>query len=386
MKLANVILVIVGGCVIFSAGYGLQRWTGAPPSPPAESTPAPGSDQNIVRFAPGATQLQFLKIDPIVFLPEPLLEPLNGRVAYDENYTTRVSSPIAGRVVKIDVQAGDRVKTGAALAWIDAPDYGTALADARKAENDMRQKARELSRAKEMLDAGVIPRKDFEAADTDARQAQTELQRAQSRLRNLTPGGKAVGEDERLALRAPISGVIVDRKINPGAEVRPDAPDPLFVITDPAHVWVIIDLPERYLGKVRVGQVVSIEVDAYSGVDISGRVASIGEALDPATRRVQVRCVVDNSRQLLKPEMFARVVPLSEERQKLARVPNSALLSEGLYTFVFVQKAPGVFEKRQVSLGLQGRDESYVKSGLAEGDRVVASGALLLESELSSRR
>ena len=186
-------------------------------------------------------------------------------------------------------------------------------------------------------------------------------------------------------MRSPISGVIADRKINPGSEVRPDAPDPLFLITDPAHVWVIIDLPERYLGKVRVGQVVSIEVDVYKGVDISGRIASVGEVLDPATRRIQVRCVVDNSRGLLKPEMFARVVPLSEERRKLARIPNSALVSEGLYSFVFVQKEPGVFEKRQVTLGLQGRDESYVKSGLAEGERVVASGALLLASELSSR-
>jgi cobalt-zinc-cadmium efflux system membrane fusion protein len=174
--------------------------------------------------------------------------------------------------------------------------------------------------------------------------------------------------------------------VNPGAEVRPDAQTPLFVITDPSHVWVIIDLPERYLGKVRVGQVVSVEVDAYKGIDISGRIASIGQVLDPATRRVQVRCVVANEEQLLKPEMFARVAPLSEERQKLARIPNSALVSEGLYSFVFVESAPGVFEKRRVELGLQGRDESYVKTGLSAGEKVVAAGALLLQSELASRR
>ncbi|MGZ5118245.1 MAG: efflux RND transporter periplasmic adaptor subunit, partial [Burkholderiales bacterium] len=178
---------------------------------------------------------------------------------------------------------------------------------------------------------------------------------------------------------------VADRQVNPGAEVRPDAQNPLFVITDPKRVWVMIDLPERYLGKVAVGQVVSVEVDAYKGIDLNGRIASIGQVLDPATRRVQVRCVVENQKQLLKPEMFARVTPLSEERQKRVRIPNSALVSEGLYSFVFVEKEPGVFEKRRIELGLQGRDESFVKSGLSEGERVVTGGALLLQSELTSR-
>jgi len=126
--------------------------------------------------------------------------------------------------------------------------------------------------------------------------------------------------------------------------------------------------------------------EAFFGIDISGRIASIGQVLDPATRRVQIRCVVANEEQLLKPEMFARVAPLSEERQKLARIPNSALVSEGLYSFVFVETAAGVFERRRVTLGLQGRDESYVRTGLSAGEKVVAAGALLLQSELASRR
>ncbi len=386
MTIPKTVTLIIAGGALFAAGFMWQRLSSEPPAAPAaEAAPANQPVQGTVKFAEGAPQLQFLKIEDIVFLPEPLLEPLNGRVAYDENYTARVSSPITGRVVKIEAQPGDRVAAGAPLAWIDAPDFAAAIADTRKAQNDLRQKERASARSKELLEGGVIPRKDAEIAETDVRQAQAELQRAQMRLRNLAPGGKSTGADGRLALRSPIAGVVADRKINPGSEVRPDAPDPLFVITDPAHLWVIIDLPERYLGKVRVNQVVSIEVDAYKGVDISGRIASIGAVLDPATRRVQVRCVVNNSRGLLKPEMFARVIPLSEERTKLARISNSALVSEGLYSFVFVQKEPGVFERRQVVLGLQGRDESYVKSGLAQGDRVVSSGALLLESELSSR-
>lgn len=388
MQIPRALLFALTGAVLFGAGFVASRYsaTGArDTAPPTVAKPAEGGARS-VRFPKDAPQLGFIKTEQILFLPEPLLDPLNGRIAYDENYTARVSAPISGRVVKIEVQPGDQVRQGAPLAWIDAPDYATAVADAHKAENDVAQKTRAYARAKELLEGGVVPRKESESAETDLRQAQTELQRARMRLRNLTASGKSAGEDGRLALRAPISGVVADRKVNPGAEVRPDAPDPLFLITDPTHLWVIVDLPERFLGKVRVGQRVSIEVDAYKGLDVGGRIASIGTVLDPATRRIQVRCVVDNTKQLLKPEMFARVVPLAEESEKLARVPNAALLTQGLYTSVFVEKAPGEFEKRSVTLGLQGRDESYLKSGLAEGERVVTNGALLLESELSGGR
>lgn len=374
--------VLVAALIGFGAAIGWQRFN-APAHVPTDAPQLEtSSEPAAVRYPANAPQLQFLKTEQVVLFPEPLLEPLNGRVAYDENYTSRVSTPIAGRVVKIDVQPGDTVKSGAALAWIDSPDYASAVADVRKTQSDVEQKKRAYARAKEMYQAEVLARKDFEAAENDVRQSEAEYQRAQLRLRNLVPG--AAPSDGRFPLRAPIGGVIADRKVNPGNEVRPDAPDPLFIITDPAHVWVMIDVPERYLGKVKVGQIVQIDVDAYKGIDINGRIASIGEVLDPATRRVQVRCVVENPRKLLKPEMYARVTPLAEERQKFARVPNGAIVSQGLYSFVYVQTQPGVFEKRKVELGLQGRDETYVKSGLQEGERVVVSGTLLLESELAS--
>ncbi|HEV7394290.1 MAG TPA: efflux RND transporter periplasmic adaptor subunit, partial [Burkholderiales bacterium] len=316
------------------AGYALYHYSSGSSTHPTVTEAAATVEPGQVRYPPGAPQLQFIAVQGVVLLPEPLLEPLNGRVAYDENYTARVAAPIAGRVVKLEAQPGDTVKVGQALAWLDAPEYAGAVADVQKSTNDVRLKARSFQRAKEMVEAEVLARKDFEAAETDLGQAQAEQQRARLRLRNLNAGLANPINDGRYAVRTPIAGVVADRQVNPGAEVRPDAQNPLFVITDPKRVWVMIDLPERYLGKVAVGQVVSVEVDAYKGIDLSGRIASIGQVLDPATRRVQVRCVVENQRQLLKPEMFARVTPLSEERQKRARIPNSALVSEGLYSFV----------------------------------------------------
>jgi membrane fusion protein, heavy metal efflux system len=346
------------------------------------AVPASQLNNRELRFAPDSPQLNFIKVEGVQALPEPLLDPLNARVAYDENYTARVSSPIAGRVTRIQAQSGDSVIARQPLVTLDSPEFAAAAADLAKSNADSQQKQRAYTRASELYQAGVIARKDLETTENDLRQSEAENTRAKSRLRNLDSGSSGT-DSSTFTLRAPFAGVVAERNVNPGAQVRPDAPNPLFVITDPTHLWVMIDLPERYLDKVRVGQKVTIEVDAYPGGDFWGQVASIGEVLDPATRRVQVRCVVNNQSRQLKPEMFARVTPIEDARVKLPRIQNSALITQGLYSFVFVEKEPGVFEKRQVTLGLQGRSESYVKQGLNDGERVVTTGALLLNSELA---
>lgn len=335
-----------------------------------------------LRFPADSPQLSFIKVEAVLALPEPLLDPLNARITYDENYTVRVSSPIAGRVTRISAQPGDRVAAGQTLIVLDAPDYAGAAADVAKSRADLQFKQKGYARANELYQAEVIARKDFDSAESDLRQAEAENNRARMRLRNLDPAADGAAS-AFFALRSPMAGVVAERNVNPGSEVRPDAPNPLFVITDPAHLWVMIDLPERYLGKIRVGQKVMVDVDAYPGGDFPAQVVSIGEVLDPATRRVQVRCVINNPNRQLKPEMYARATPINDEHVKLPRIPNSALLTVGLYSFIFVEKEPGVFEKRQVTLGLQGRSESYVKRGLADGERVVTVGALLLNAELA---
>lgn len=337
---------------------------------------------NELRFTAGSPQLNFIKVEAVVLLPEPLLDPLSARVAYDEDRTARVSSPIAGRVTRILVQPGDYVAAGQLLVLIDAPDFAAAIADVDKSAAELQLKQRAHSRASELFQAEVIARKDFEAAESDLRQSEAESTRAKQRLRNLDRG-LSRGAPGSYELRAPIAGVVAERSINPGVEVRPDLPNPLFVITDPTHLWVIVDLPERNLGAVKVKQDVVVEVDAYPTERFAAKVTSIGEVLDPSTRRVQVRCVLDNPKRLLKPEMYARVTLLAGKQNLLPRIANSSLITEGLYSFVFVEKEPGVFERKRVELGLQGRSVSYVKDGLGEGDRVVTGGALLLNSELA---
>jgi len=324
-----------------------------------------------------------LKIEMVTEMVAPTAEPFNGKISFDENFTSRVSSPIMGRATKLHAQLGESVKAGQALVSIDSPDLGSAIADYRKAMADLELKRKALTRSQMLLDGGVIAHKDFESSETDMAQSQAEATRAKSRLKNLNIDSDRATGAETFSLKAPMAGVIVDRQVNVGNEVRPDAIAPLFTITNPSHLWATIDLPERDLNKVSIGQPVSIQVDAYPNETFLGKVQSIGTMVDPVTRRIQVRCSVD-SKNKLKPEMYARITPLNNRNQKAIRIPNSALITAGLYNYVFVETSPGHLKKRRVTLDVQEREYATVKNGLTVGEKVVVSGAILLNSELSA--
>jgi len=378
----KVVLLVVVLAIAAGSGYwGWQKFH----VPQAETTmekSAARTASDTLHFPADAPQLAFLRITPVEDFPEPLMDALNARIAYDDNYTARVFSAVAGRVVKIAAEAGQQVKAGDPLLWIDSPDYAMGASDILKADADLLRKKGAYERAKLLFDAQGLARKDLESAEADWRLADAEAQRAKARMKNLssnviaTVGGKFI-------LRAPIDGIVSERQVNAGSEVRPDATNPLFVITNPKHVWVVVDLPEQQIGKVRVGQSIAVEVDAYPNEVFPGKVTIISETLDPVMRRFQVRCDVDNSQHKLKPEMFARISPILDNKSRLPRVPNSALFTQGLYSFIFVEKSPGVLQRRRVTLGLQDADFTYIKEGLHAGERVVTSGAILLNSELS---
>lgn len=367
--------VLAGGTVI-----GAKELTASHETLVAANSGAP-AEPGVVRYAAGAPQLSSLRVRSVTDEPMPVAEPSNARIAYDENVTARISSPIAGRVTALRAEIGDVVSRNAALLEIDSPDYAAAEADWRKAKADEVRKKLAFDRSNRLLENEVIARKDYESAEADYQQSAAETWRASLRLRNLNAVGHEAG---RFLLKAPLAGVVADKQVNPGQEVRADLPNPLFTITDITHLWVIIDLPERNLDNIRPGQAVSIETDAYPDQRFSGQVERIGLALDPTTRRVQVRCSVLNPDKRLKPEMFARVAFVAEDGKKAVRVPNTSLIVNGIDSYVFVEKQAGVFERRRVNVALRGADSSFIDRGIASGDRVITEGTLLLNSEVSS--
>ncbi len=334
---------------------------------------------NEINLPSNSSQLAYLKVEDVKEIVAPTSDPLNGKITFDENYTSRIGTPIDGRITKINVQVGDYVKAGQALMYIDAPELGNSLADSRKAEAELALKKSVLARNKMLLDGGVIAKKEVENSQSELASAEAEATRANDKLKNLGTSSRTAGEG--YAVRAPIAGFIIDRQANPGALVRADAPNPMFIISNPEHLWASIDLPERDLSKVNKNQKVSIQVDAYPNEIFDGQVLSIGQMVDPTTRRIQVRCVV-NGKGKLKPEMYAKITPLSFSANKVIRIPNTALITEGLYSYVFIETSPGHMHKQKVELSTQNLDFVIVSKGLKSGDRIVTSGAILLNSQL----
>lgn len=334
------------------------------------------TEPNVLKLPADAPQLAYLKITPVTEDIIPALEPLHGRIAYDDDVTARVTSPIAGRVIAIHAHLGDNVKAGQTLVALDAPDFAQARADLRKAESDLQLKSKAFKRAKLLFDGEVIAEKDYDAAEDDLRQARAESERAALRLHNL--GGD---HSRNYELRSPIAGIVTERRVNVGSEVAADVTAPLFVVTDSMRLWLDIEVAEKDLNKIVLGQRFRVESDAYPNVAFEANAVFIGKVLDPQTRRVTVHCALRDDSERLKPEMYVRATPLGGAVLR-PRVPNAALISEGIKTFLFVEQAPGVLQKREVVLAYRGHEESYVESGLHAGEHVVVSGALLLNAEM----
>jgi len=339
-----------------------------------------------VVFPQGSEMLAKLGSIPLAQAPTPMYR-LNGRLTWNEDKTVRIYTPFAGRVTRILVQPGDHVKRGQALAVIASPDFGQAQADARRAESDFALSEKNLARLKELEQNGVAPRKDLQAAEADEARARAELARTRERLRLY--GSASTGVDQTYTLTSPITGAIVEKNINPGQELRPDqmlsnAPA-LFVVTDPNYLWVLLDATERDLPAVKLGQTISVRSPVYRDEDFTARVESISDFLDPATRTIRIRASLDNSHHRLKGEMFVTAELLGKSPIQL-QVPSKAVFFQGDKHFVFVDDGGGKFTRREIRVGDEKDGSVAVVDGLADGQRVVTEGTLMLQQLIQPRR
>lgn len=360
------------------AGHAME----ASPVKPLSPAPPARGDANTVRFAAGAPQLAMIRSTAVASSPMPVAEPLSARVAYDEDVTARIGVGISGRVVDVKAAAGDAVRPGQVLAEIDSPDFGAARADLDKARADEVRKRLTLARARDLGPGEGIAAKDLEGAEADYAAARAETARAEQRLASLNPHGLPV-HGQRIGLASPLPGTVTERTATPALEVTPGATPPLFVVSDLRRLWLLIDVPERLLPRMRLGSRVSVESEAWPGQRFTARIVQLGQVIDPNTRRAVARARLDNGAGKLLPEMFVSAAVLQDSGTGV-RLPNAAIVNRGLYAFVFVETAAGTFERRQVKLLARGSEFSFTGEGLRDGERVVTNGALLLDAELAA--
>ncbi|HXR59558.1 MAG TPA: efflux RND transporter periplasmic adaptor subunit [Burkholderiales bacterium] len=345
--------------------------------------PQPRVEGQAVVFPAGSPKTASLVAEKIEPRREAMLR-FNGRLVWDEDRTVRVASPFGGRVLKIAVRLGDTVRAGQPLAVIAAPELGIAQSEARKAEQDDALARKNLARVSELFGAGVAPAKDLQAAEADAARAAAERSRTEERLRLY--GAARAGVDQRFTLASPIGGVVVERNLNPGQELRADSQGDkgLFVISDPQHLWFVLDVAEGDAGAVKVGAEVQIGATMLGEDTVSGRITHVADFVDPQTRTVKVRGTVDNPGRRVKAEMFVT----AELKVPAARgfvVPPKAVFLRGEQNYVFVDAGDGRYVRKPVRLGPASEGHQVVLEGLAADEKVVTEGGLLLERLLTAK-
>lgn len=302
-----------------------------------------------------------------------------GRLVWDEDRTVRIFTPFAGRVTRIIAKVGDRVNAGQAIAELTSPDFGQAQADARKAHADLAAKTAQLARMKELTDAGVAAGKDLQQATSDQQSADAEFRRATARLSLFGDVSKV---DQRFVLKSPITGVVVERTVNPGQELRPDQPTaPQFVVTDPTSLWVQLDANEADLKNINAGTTIFLTTSQYPDDTFAAELRQVADFIDPVTRSLKLRGAVTNADRRLKAEMFvtARILLPKGDSPMVA---EKAVFLDGVRSFVFVKTAPGSFTRRSVRVGSSYGSAVPVLAGLKEGEEAVVSGALYLQQML----
>lgn len=355
-------------------------------TPAAEpEPPAPIVQNNQIRFTLNHPQLKLLALSPAAPGKSVRTE-LPARLVWNEERTQRIYPAFAGRVSAIRADLGDAVRPGTPLALLASPDFGIAQADTAKAQADAALTRKNLQRQRELFEAGIVARKELEQAEAEAARSHAEMARAAARTAMY---GAGAGVDQRLAITAGIAGVVVERNLNPGQEVRPDqagpgAP-PLFVVSDPTSLWVQIDARESEIATLQPGAVFKLNIAALPGQTFEGQVRAAADAIDPASRTIKVRGIVLNPERRLKAEMLA-TAQFERTLSSGVVVPASAVILRGAQHSVMVQVQPGVFEPREVRVGHVGPSEIVVSRGLEVGELVVKENALLLERELRQAR
>jgi len=305
---------------------------------------------------------------------------VTGVVAPDVNRAVPVLSLAGGRATDIRVRLGDEVTKGQVLLVINSPDVAQAFSDYQKAQADELLFQQQLERARDLYAKGAIAKQEMETAENAAQKAKVDVATAKQRIAVL--GADINNPSPLISIRAPISGSIVEQNVTGGTGVRSMDNSPnLFTIADLSSVWVLCDVYENDLSRVRLGDAAEVRLNAFPDRTFPGRVGNISTVLDPSTRTAKVRLELPNPTHLMRAGMFATATFRSQTGQLRSLVPATAIMRLHDKDWVFCPLGGKQFRRREVQAGPAAGDGfQAILSGLAPGDKV-AVNALQFASE-----
>jgi cobalt-zinc-cadmium efflux system membrane fusion protein len=314
---------------------------------------------------------------------------LTGAVAYNGFKTTPVITQVSGKVSRVVVVPGQKVAQGTPMLYVSSPDYSQLRTNYLKAKDAYALAEKAYARAKDLYEHKAIAEQVLEQAESADVQAGGDLASAQAALKVLgitDPDAlvKAPPSFE-VPVPAPINGLVVEQDVAVGQLIQPGATQ-CFMISDTSSVWVLVNVYQKDLPFVRVGDAVTIQTDAYPDT-FHGRISYVAASLDPTTRTLQARIDTNNPGEKLKKDMFVAATVNAGKIANAIALPDSAVLRDSEnQPFVYAEVSANQFGRRAVTLGQSQNGQTEVTSGVKPGDHVVGDGSLFLQFANSLQR
>jgi membrane fusion protein, heavy metal efflux system len=361
-------------------------------------TSASQTKKDEIALSPAQQSEGNIEVQAIALTEQAQMLRVAGRIALADDRTARVGVRTVGLVMAVYAGLGDYVKKGQILARYHADEvrdtraqYRTAVAELSRAQAGAALAQRNYERAQTLLGlkaASVLQveqaRQEVMSAETAVKAAQIEIGRTRDVLEDdlRVPADPQPGDEtaDEVPIFAPANGYIIQKNITPGKTV--ELSTETFVIADLSQVWMLASVRQEHLAELRVGQSAAVTLPGEPGRAFSGKITNLGQAFDPATRVMQVRIVLANPDNRLRPEMLANAeIPVGERKRTLL-VPSDAIQQIDGQDIVFVRTAADRFTVRPVRTGETASAQTPILDGLTPGEQVVVRGSFVLKSHL----
>jgi membrane fusion protein, heavy metal efflux system len=322
--------------------------------------------------------MQMIEIDTVKLSKVENEIKLVGKVSVNEEKLVKIFPLVSGIVKEVKVELGDNVRKGQTLAVIKSSEVANIENDLITAQSNLAVAQKNFSAIEEMYKSGITSEKEYIASQKEVLKAESELKRVNNIIDIY-----GSSDNSEYIVKSPISGYIVEKFITPNMQIRPDNSGNLFSISDLKNVWVLANVYESDIANIEEGENVTITTIPYPDKYFKGNIDKIYNVLDPENKTMKVRIQLDNSENLLKPEMFANVIVHQIKDSSMLAVPAESIVFDRNKYWVINYIDKCTVQIRQVDIITSTRLYSYIRSGLKNGERVIAKNQLLIYNALS---
>ncbi|MBS1782076.1 MAG: efflux RND transporter periplasmic adaptor subunit [Bacteroidetes bacterium] len=334
-------------------------------------------------FVLSDTMARMIQLDSVRFCTMDYELSLSGEVNFNENSVIKIFPRGSGQVLESKVSLGDKVRRGQVLAVIRSADVAGNYADLNSTTADVMIAKRQLDNTEGLYQNGIASEREFTEAKENYQKALSAKNKVVSAI-NINGGGNSNANGQYI-LTSPIDGYVVEKKINAGDFIRPDNGENLFTISDLKDVWVMANVYETDIPKVRQGYSVKVIPSAYGDKVLYGKIDQVSQVIDPQSKAMRVRIVLPNNDMLLKPDMFVRVVVSNVEGTRALCIPSKSLISQEGKNYVVIYNSKNDLKVSEVSVLHTVNNQTFVGGGVEAGQWLVTDKQLFIFNELVSK-